>query len=112
MMKKVLQITMLLCLFAISSFAQTAIPNASFETWVSSDQPTSWSSNAQGTGYASDPGATCSQSHNAHSGNYSAQVKTISYIGTVVNGSLTTGRVNAPDFTKADGYISDIVATS
>ncbi len=112
-MKKVLQITMLLSFFYLGSFAQTAIPNASFETWTnvgsSTAQPVSWSSNETGTGYAPSGPQTCFQSNKAHSGNFSAEVETKTYLLiTVVNGSLTTGQVNAPSTSKSDGYISDI----
>lgn len=109
-MKKVLQITMLLTWVSIRSFSQTTIPNASFESWTNAGsntaQPTSWTSNKTGTGYATLGPQTCFQSNVAHSGNYSAKVESSSYFGQVVNGSLTTGQVCAPTTTKSDGYIS------
>ncbi len=111
-MKKVLHIITVLSCIALSSFAQTTIPNGSFETWTnvgsSTAQPVSWSSNETGSGLASSGPQTCFQSTTAHSGNYSAKVESASYFFQVVNGSLTTGQVCAPSTTKSDGYISSV----
>jgi len=116
MMRKVLQITLLLCLFTTAAFAQTTIPNGGFENWdnatSSTAEPTSWNSNETGTGYAPLGPQTCFRSTTAHSGTYSAQVKSASYFGQVVNGALATGQVNAPTTTKADGYIGDVVGNT
>ena len=109
-MKKALQFALLLTLVTLRSFAQTAIPNANFENWDNASspnaEPTGWNSNKTGTGNASSGPQTCFRSATAHSGNYSAKVESAFYIITVVNGSLTTGQVEAPSFTKTDGYIS------
>jgi Secretion system C-terminal sorting domain/Putative carbohydrate metabolism domain len=44
-----------------------------------------------------------------HSGSYSVRVQTISGpLSTVVNGNVTTGVVNAPSMSKADGYIGTV----
>ena len=107
---------MMLVLSVVIGFAQTAIPNGSFENWDNAGsanaEPTTWNSNKTGTGYASSGPQTCFESNDAHSGNHSAQVKTTTYIGTVVNGSLTTGQVAAPTFTKSDGYISSVAGNT
>jgi len=108
-MKKVLQISLLLCL-AISSFGQTQIVNGNFENWVNVTSatavPQNWNSNETGNSEAASGGQTCFRSTSAHSGNYSAEVKSTNVLGiVVVNGSLTTGYVDAPNTTKADGYI-------
>ncbi len=112
-MNRIFTTTLFLLTLVASSFAQTAIPNASFESWENSGaniEPVSWNSNKSGTGFANLGPQTCFQSTTAHSGNYSAKVVSSTYFGTVVNGSLTTGRVNAPATNKLDGYISDSVA--
>ena len=115
-MKKTLHLTMMLVLSVVISFAQTAIPNASFENWDNAGsanaEPTTWNSNKSGTGYASYGPQTCFESNTAHSGNHSAQVTSSTYFGTVVNGSLTTGQVAAPTTTKSDGYISSVVGNT
>lgn len=93
--------------------AQSTITNGSMETWTNvgaaTEEPQQWNSNKTGGGNAATPGQTCfRETTNPHSGTYCAKVKTTSYIGTVVNGALTTGKVEAPTFTKADGYIRNI----
>jgi len=111
-MNKIFYTLLFLLCISLSSFAQTAIPNGSFETWTnagsSTAQPTTWSSNKTGTGYATLGPQTCFQNTAAYSGNYSAKIESESYIGQVVNGSLTTGQVNAPSTNKSDGYISSV----
>lgn len=105
---------MAMYILSYSIFAQTTILNSSFETWQGSGQtiePTNWNSNKTGTGQAPSAFApvTCYQeSNNPHSGTYCARVESGSAFGVVVNGSLVTGRVNAPSTNKAEGYVSSI----
>jgi len=107
-MNKLFKTTLFLLFISFSSFAQTTILNGGFENWSGSGSsivPQYWNSNVNSGGNAALGGQTCFQSTTAHSGTYSVQVKSTSALGNVVNGALTTGLVDAPDFTKADGYI-------
>jgi hypothetical protein len=97
--------------FANAQFSQ--IQYGDMETWTNvgaaTEEPQQWNSNKTGGGNASTPGPTCSrEATNPRSGTYCAKVTSISYIGQIVNGSLTTGRIEAPTFNKADGYIRSI----
>lgn len=109
---------------AVSLFAtaQTQIANPSFELWNNPTQntaePQQWTSNkGSGGGNASSSFApqTCwRESTDPHTGTYCARVKTgtAALVGTVVNGALVTGRVEAPTTVKAEGYISSIPGAS
>jgi hypothetical protein len=94
--------------------AQTTIPNNGFETWGNpspgvAGEPTGWYSNKSGSNIAKLASATCFQDNTVkHSGSYSVRLETISYVGSAVNGALTTGVVDAPSFTKSDGYIGTV----
>lgn len=96
--------------------AQTFITNGGFENWGNtvpagdtiSSEPTGWYSNKSGSAIAKLGPYTCfKESTPAHvrSGSYSVKVMTGNYLGTAVNGVVTTGVVNAPSLTKTDGYI-------
>jgi len=91
-------------------------PNPGFETWTGSSstiEPTNYNSNKSGTGLATWANQTCFQDASiVHSGSYSARLETISYIGTAVNGVMTSGLVNAPSTNKAEGYIGTIQGAS
>lgn len=105
--------------FFISSFlccgamAQTTITNAGFETWGNtspgvSSEPTNWYSNKSGSNVAALGPQTCYQDGTiVHSGSYSVRIEnaTVPIIGTIVNGNVTTGIIDAPTTTKSDGYI-------
>ncbi len=88
----------------------TAIGNGGMEDWdnvgSNTEEPKQWNSNKNGSGYATFGPKTCTRDGNPHSGSYCAKVTTGSALGNVVNGSLTTGKVEAPSTTKAQGYIS------
>lgn len=106
--------TALLSMLFLVSIGQFNILNPGFETWTGSGatiEPTNWNSNRTGTGNATSGPQTCFQeTNNPRSGTYCARVQTGSTFGVVVNGSLTTGRVNAPSFNKSEGYISSITS--
>lgn len=93
-------------------YAQTTIANGGFETWTSvgnnDEEPTNWNSNKTGGGFATSGPQTCFRQTSPHSGTYCARVRTGSFFGTVVNGSLTTGKVEAPSTNKSQGYIRAI----
>jgi len=99
-------------IFAAVSFAQTSITNGDFELWDNGSgttaEPSNWNSNKTGAGNASSGPQTCfREGTNVHGGTYCARIVTgkVAVIGTIVNGSLTTGRVEAPSFSKSDGFI-------
>jgi len=107
-------LTLLGLAISLSATAQNTITNGSFENWESlgtaTEEPTGWNSNKTGGGLASSGPQTCFQSTDAHSGSYSAKVQTTYYIITVVNGNLTTGKVQAPSANKAEGFIEAVGA--
>lgn len=103
----------LLAFFVFCSLAGTAqqqITNSGFELWdnVGSDteEPQNWNSNKTGTGFApSGPQTVFRESSIVHSGSYSARIKTGTYLVVfIVNGVMSTGRVNAPSTTASQGY--------
>lgn len=104
-MKKLI-LNLALLFAAATATAQTQLPNSGFESWTSG-LPNSYYDNTKGNSTAQLGPQTASQSTDAHSGSYSVLVETKDYLfGTVVvNGSLTSAYVNAPDTDKAKGYI-------
>lgn len=95
-----------------TGYAQTTITNGGMENWsnvgTDTEEPDNWNSNKTGGGFAPSGPKTCTRQTSPHSGTYCARVKSGSFIGTVVNGSLTTGKVEAPSTNKAQGYIKSI----
>lgn len=95
-------------------FGQTQIPNAGFETWDNvgalTEEPTNFNSNRTGTGFASSGPQTCSQAGSAHTGNFCVRVETKYYIFAVVNGNVTSGKVEAPSTSKSEGFLSATAA--
>jgi hypothetical protein len=109
------KIVTLTCIALTTSLiGQTQLPNASFENLGNaspgvSSEPTSWYSNKSGSSVAKLGGQTCFQDNTLHhSGSYSMRLETISYFGTAVNGSASTGVINAPCSNKSYGYIGTI----
>jgi hypothetical protein len=94
------------------SVAQTSISNSNFEAWENvgsgTEEPTFFNSNKTGSSIASAGSQTCYRDATAHGGSYCVRVESKSYIGTVINGSGTTGVINAPSFSKSEGYIGTI----
>src|SRR5688572_10452127 len=108
-MKKILLIVMLFTAAITGGFAQTTITNGNMETWVNvgsaTEEPTQWNSNKTGGGNATLGPQTCFRdAPGANNTSYCARVRTakVAVIGTIVNGSLTTGKVEAPTTNKAD----------
>jgi len=107
-MKKIftlLSIALTSCLYA-----QTTIQNGDFELWentgTSTEEPTFFNSNKTGTDWATSGPQTCYRDATTfHGGTYSVRMETKTFVIAVVNGSVTTGIVNAPTTTKSDGYI-------
>jgi plastocyanin len=92
-----------------TGMAQTTIGNPGFELWENvgsnTEEPLQWNSNRTGGGFATSGPKTCSRDVNPHSGTYCAKITSGTAFFTVVNGSLTTGKVEAPSTTKSEGYI-------
>lgn len=98
------------------AFGQTQITNGGFESWGNpspgvTNEPSSWYSNESGSSTAQLGPQTCfKETSSVHSGTACVRVenKTVPIIGTIVNGNVTTGVVNAPTTNKINGYIGTI----
>ena len=116
-MKKFSLAFFLFTCITFGAIAQTVIPNGGFESWVNVGSATAtpqyYNSNKDGSSIAQLGPQTCFQeATNPHSGSYCVMVESGSTLGQVVNGSCATGEVEAPDFTKADGYIQTVAGNS
>ncbi len=116
-MKKLYSLFFICASSTLSVFAQTpALPNGGFEAWEGSGtsmEPVSYNSNKTGTGYATSGPQTLFQDNTTmHSGTYCARMETVSFIIATVNGSLTSGIVNAPSTNKLQGYLGTIQNTT
>ncbi len=111
-----LALTILMMFGGLSSNGQTTVPNGNFETWTgvggTSEEPTNWNSNKTGGGFASSGPQTCSRSGNPHSGTYCVKMETKSFFGTPVNGSCTTGKIQAPSTNPSQGYIETVIGNA
>ena len=102
--------------FSISliSVAQIQLSNPGFENWGNSApgvaaEPTGWYSNKSGSNVAKIGPQICFQDNTVkRTGNASVRVETLNYLGTAVNGAVTTGVINAPNTTKSNGYIGTV----
>lgn len=114
-MKKLLLLLSIVTI-SLSSIAQTAIANGDMEDWTGSGattEPQYWNSNKTGGGNATLGPQTCFRDQSIyHGGSSSAKVVSSTYFFTVVNGSLTTGKVEAPSTNKSEGYIRTIPTQS
>lgn len=98
---------------ALCSLAQTTVPNGEYENWQnvgqSTEEPTNWNSNKTGGGFATSGPQTCFRDTSTlNGGSYCMKIKTGSYFGIVVNGSGSTGKIEAPSTSKSEGYIHTI----
>ena len=112
-MKKQILLFITFSATTILTQAQTTITNGGFENWDSptaaSAEPTNWNSNKSGGGFASAGAQTCFRDTSTLGGGaFCTKIQTATTAGNVINGSCTTGKVEAPTFTKADGYIHTI----
>jgi hypothetical protein len=113
-MNRIITLSLSAVFASASLLAQTQITNGGFENWGNASpgvagEPTNWYSNKSGSNIAQLANATMSKdATNFHSGAASVLVQTISYFGTAVNGSGTTGVIDAPSLTKSDGYIGTV----
>lgn len=112
-----------LSVLSTKAIAQTTISNGDFEAWGGNvspgpgvaAEPTGWYSNKSGSSTAMIGPQTCFQDNTVfHGGTSSVRVQnaTVPIIGTVVNGNVTTGVINAPTATKTDGYIGTVNYTT
>lgn len=112
-----INLTLISIAITLSSFAQTTITNGNMELWdnagASNEEPQQFNSNKTGTDYAPLGPQTCfRESSSPHGGTYCARIETKTYFGSVVNGSMVTGIVNAPTSSKVDGYIGTMKNTT
>ncbi|HEY0030849.1 MAG TPA: T9SS type A sorting domain-containing protein [Bacteroidia bacterium] len=108
--------TLLLITLNSVLFSQTTIQNGDFELWqntgTATEEPTFFNSNRTGTDWATSGPQTCYRDASTfHGGAYSVRMETKTFVVAIVNGSVTTGIVNAPTTNKADGYIGTIKNT-
>jgi hypothetical protein len=106
-----------LMLTGVAAMAQPQLENTGFENWENltsnTREPNEWNSIKTGGGNASTPnGFVVDRSTTVRPGTaglYSALVETKNFLVVVVNvtvnGVVTNGRVEAPTFQAADGYI-------
>lgn len=94
--------TLRLAAFPFIASAQPQLENPSFESWTNAGQatqePTDWSSLKTSDGGAIINGLVpqlCWRSTDAHTGNYSVNLRTVSSVAGTTNGLLTNGRVHA-----------------
>jgi len=113
-MKKIYSIisTVLISAMALNSVAQQQPNNGTFEGWdntgTSTEEPTNWNGMMTGS-LCGLCGLGASQrvfreGTTFHGGMYSARIESTSAVGTIVNGAMTTGKVNAPSTTPSQGY--------
>ena len=117
-MNKIITLSLAAVISSATLFAQTQITNGGFENWGNaspgvSTEPTNWYSNLSGSNIAQLGSQTCFQCTSpVHSGTYSVRLETesqnLGFETVIVNGSLTTGVVDAPTTTKSDGYIGTV----
>jgi hypothetical protein len=90
--------------------AQTQIPNGGFENWANvgsnDEEPVNWNSNKTGGGNASLGPQTCwREDSDVYAGSYCLYLRTRNFFGIKINGTATTGRIEAPTLDPLDGYI-------
>ncbi len=106
--------TLILSSFSLFAIAQQQLTNGGFETWGNaspgvSAEPTGWYSNKSGSNIAKLGPQTCFQDNTIkRTGTSSMRLETLNYFGTAVNGSASTGVINATGTNKAEGYIGTI----
>lgn len=103
---------------SISASAQTQPNNAGFENWdnvgSNTEEPTNWSGMMTGNlctlcGFAASQ-RVFRDGSDVHSGMYSARIQSTSAAGNVINGAITTGKVNAPNTTPSNGYNATVMS--
>ena len=90
---------LLMTMLSLTAFSQVYANSSS----SSAAEPRYWHSFSSASGtWASLAGEHCFKSKDAHSGNYSAEIRATKVLFSVANGTMTTGRLNAGSTQAAD----------
>lgn len=118
-MKKIYSIFLALAVAGNSMVsAQTQPNNAGFENWdnvgSNTEEPTNWSGMMTGSlcglcGFAASQ-RVFRDATDYHGGAYSARIQSTSAAGNIINGAITTGKVNAPNTTPSNGYNATVMS--
>src|SRR5690554_2408418 len=119
MKKRLFNFKSLLLIFAtgllsMSTFAQMQIGNSDFENWDElgneEERPGNWNNMKNGDlcGFCAFGSIQTTwrdtETRPGSSGTYSVRIKSGNALGTIVNGNMTLGKLNAPSTTPSDGY--------
>ena len=82
--------------------------NGDFENWGGNGEPTSWNNMTTGNlcflcGFGSTQ-RVFEDNTEVHGGSASARIESTDAAGTLVNGTMTTGEINAPNTTPSQGF--------
>ncbi|MCB0754168.1 MAG: PCMD domain-containing protein [Flavobacteriales bacterium] len=88
--------------------AQQQPNNGGFENWDSNGEPTNWNNMTTGNlcflcGFGSSQ-RVFEDNVEVRTGSASARIESTNAAGTLVNGTMTTGQINAPSTTPSEGY--------
>jgi hypothetical protein len=103
----------LLTCLSLNLQAQQQLPNNGFENWQNvgsnDEEPTDWNSNKTGGGFASLGPQTCfREASGVYAGSYCVRLETGRVLGNEVNGTITTGRLEAPNTNPNNGYAQTV----
>ena len=92
----------------LSASAQQQPNNGGFENWDSNGEPTNWNNMTTGQlcflcGFGSSQ-RVFEDNVEVRTGSASARIESTNAAGTLVNGTMTTGQINAPSTTPSEGY--------
>lgn len=92
----------------LTATAQQQPNNGDFESWDGNSEPTNWNNMTTGNlcflcGFGSSQ-RVFEDNTEYHNGAASARIESTNAAGTLVNGTMTTGQINAPSTTPSEGY--------
>ncbi|MCF8463772.1 MAG: PCMD domain-containing protein [Flavobacteriales bacterium] len=92
----------------LSASAQQQPNNGGFENWDANNEPTNWNNMTTGNlcflcGFGSSQ-RVFQDATEFHGGTKSARIESTNAAGTLVNGTMTTGQINAPSTTPSEGF--------
>ena len=92
----------------LSASAQQQPNNGGFENWDSNGEPTNWNNMTTGQlcflcGFGASQ-RVFEDNVEVRTGSASARIESTIAAGTLVNGTMTTGQINAPSTTPSEGY--------
>ena len=92
----------------LTASAQQQPNNGGFENWDSNGEPTNWNNMTTGNlcflcGFGSSQ-RVFEDNTIFRTGSASARIESTNAAGTLVNGTMTTGQINAPSTTPSEGY--------